>query len=207
MRILKYTQFLNEGKRFIVKSPDSDQEYYVKVPDTKQHEIIRLEKNSEQVSRWIRELGDDIKLNAKRIRYMNDRNLLATSILYRLLKGNKITEAEYEFLTEVTYDNLKAAGIALIASPVIPGGMYTLPFLFKIANEKGIDIYPSVWKLIKSEHPELRELPSYSKKLKKKEDLEKAINRYSKIYRNTDRAKELEERIKNIDNYLSNYGN
>lgn len=206
MKIFNFTEFLNESKRFIVKSPGSDQEYYVKIPDSKKHELVRMETNEEQINRWISELGDSIKLNFKRIKTMNDRNILATSILYRLIKFDTISNAEYEFLTEVTYDNLKAIGIIVISSPIIPGGMYTLPVLFKIANKYNIDLYPEVWNLIKADNIEMKELPSYTKKLNKKKDLEDAIQRYSGIYKNnSDKVIKLEDKIRNIDNFLNNY--
>lgn len=179
--ILSFRDFLNESKlnesrRFIVKDPNTNIEYYAKVPDTKNYEIIRLENNYEVINRWITELGNSVNLNGRRLKMMSDRNVLATTILYRIIKGGDISDAEYEFLTSVALDNLKAFGLVIIASPIIPGDFITLPIIFKIANHYGIDLFPEVWKLLKDEELEIYPLPSYIKKVKKVKDLEVLIN-------------------------------
>ncbi|MFT5602854.1 MAG: phenylalanyl-tRNA synthetase alpha subunit [Flavobacteriales bacterium] len=66
----------------------------------------------------------------------------ASKVVYKFMKGEKITkEEELELRTQI-YDIFKMVGIG-IPFMLIPGSTLLMPFIIKVANKYGINLLPT----------------------------------------------------------------
>lgn len=68
----------------------------------------------------------------------------ATKILVKFIKEGSVSKEEEKELRTQVYDLLKVLGIG-VPFALIPGASLLLPFLIKLAKEKGIQILPTAF--------------------------------------------------------------
>jgi len=69
----------------------------------------------------------------------------ATRIIFKFVSEQEITKEEEKHLKKQVYDLLKIIGVG-VPFMIIPGATLLIPFIMKVAEKKGIDLYPSNFK-------------------------------------------------------------
>jgi hypothetical protein len=181
-----YQEYLSEkllSKHFVLRDPNTHQLYTLRMPKGKEKDLVRMETNYEMLRRNIDELGIKLAINSRRILSHSKKNKIASGLLFKWLKRDTIKIKEYEFIRNVAYDNLKAMGLIMLTSPLVPGGVYTLPVLFKIADRYNINLFPQAWNEIPDPNEEPRFLPINNIKLKKEKKYKEEIKRINTLYK------------------------
>lgn len=203
----KYKAFINESvfkNQFIIRDPETKILYTVEVPDKKKHEIVRMERDAEKLSRVFDEFIDIVKLNLKRLKSHGKDNKLASDLLVKWVRGGLISPKEYDFIKDTAIGNLKLLGIGT-ADLIIPGTSITLPILLAAASKNGVNLFPRAWEEIRrGPKPNLRKLPNAPKRMLRRDRLESDIKRYSGERRlgKTPKELELEDKIRRINRKL-----
>lgn len=68
----------------------------------------------------------------------------ASKILLKFIREGKVEEQEEEELKQQVYDLLKMVGIG-VPFFLIPGSSLLIPFLMKIAEKRGVNLFPSAF--------------------------------------------------------------
>ncbi|MCF6182208.1 LETM1 domain-containing protein [Lutibacter sp.] len=92
-------------------------------------------KNKKKVTKVLIDFFDGLKNEATDSRE-------TSRIIYKFILEQKITKAEEKQLKTKVADMFKIIGVG-VPFMIIPGASILIPFLLKIAEKNGIDLYPS----------------------------------------------------------------
>ena len=117
--------------------------------DLSKEELDLLEKKG--AKEFARKLGENSKKASKAMRLFL-RNVgteaketkEASKILVKFIREGKVEQQEEEELKQQVYDLFKMVGIG-IPFFLIPGSALLIPFLMKIAEKRGVNLFPSAF--------------------------------------------------------------
>ncbi|MCT4579822.1 MAG: LETM1 domain-containing protein [Flavobacteriales bacterium] len=117
--------------------------------DLSKEELHLLEKRG--AKEFARKLGENSKKASKAMRlFLHNMGTEAketkeaSKILVKFLREGKVEQEEEEELKQQVYDLLKMVGIG-VPFFLIPGSSLLIPFLMKIAEKRGVNLFPSAF--------------------------------------------------------------
>ncbi len=97
----------------------------------------KLSENSKKASKAMRLFLHNVGTEAKETKD-------ASKILVKFIREGKVEQQEEEELKQQVYDLLKMVGIG-VPFFLIPGSSLLIPFLMKIAEKRGVNLFPSAF--------------------------------------------------------------
>lgn len=117
--------------------------------DLSEEELDLLEKKG--AKEFARKLGENSKKASKAMRlFLHNMGTEAketkeaSKILVKFLREGKVEQQEEDELKQQVYDLLKMVGIG-VPFFLIPGSSLLIPFLMKIAEKRGVNLFPSAF--------------------------------------------------------------
>ncbi len=117
--------------------------------DLSEEELNLLERRG--AKEFARKLGENSKKASKAMRlFLHNMGTEAketkeaSKILVKFLREGKVEQEEEDELKQQVYDLLKMVGIG-VPFFLIPGSSLLIPFLMKIAEKRGVNLFPSAF--------------------------------------------------------------